>query len=102
MRRRRPGSASSQEDPVYIVEPFRSVGDYGVAYDRMFGGTRRAINATSSEVMECDPPRLYLSDAVYWPIVSSTAKILDSITFRVGGFFTRSILGLAPIWISHN
>ena len=65
-----PGSAPSQENHVYIVEPFRSVEDYGVGYDKMSGETRRAINAMSAEVMECDLPRLYLSNAVYWPIDS--------------------------------
>lgn len=63
-----PGTSPSQENHVFLVEAFRSVEDYGVGYDKMPGATRRGINAMTNEVMSCDSPRLYLSNAVYWPI----------------------------------
>ena len=62
-----PGSAPSQDNHVYLVEAFNSVEDYGVGYDNLVGATMQTINAKSAAVMECDAPRLYLSNAVYWP-----------------------------------
>ena len=63
-----PGSAPSQENHVYLVEAFRSITDYGAGYDKMSRDTRRAIRAVTSGVMSCDSPRLYLSNAIYWPV----------------------------------
>ena len=63
-----PGAAPSQENHVYLVEAFRSITDYGVGYDKMTRVTRRAIRQTTGDVMSCDAPRLYLSNAVYWPV----------------------------------
>lgn len=63
-----PGSAPSQENHVYLVEAFRSITDYGVGYDKMSRDTRRAIRAVTSGVMSCDSPRLYVSNAIYWPV----------------------------------
>jgi hypothetical protein len=62
-----PGSAPSQDNHVYLVEAFNSVEDYGVGYDNLVGATMQTINAKSAAVMDCDAPRLYLSNAVYWP-----------------------------------
>ena len=63
-----PGAAPSQENHVYLVEVFRSITDYGVGYDKMTRDTRRAIRQMANGVMSCDAPRLYLSNAIYWPI----------------------------------
>ena len=63
-----PGSAPSQENHVYLVEAFRSITDYGVGYDKMSRDTRRAIRSVTSGVMSCDSPRLYVSNAIYWPV----------------------------------
>lgn len=63
-----PGSAPSQENHVYLVEVFRSITDYGVGYDKMSRDTRRAIRSVTSGVMSCDSPRLYVSNAIYWPV----------------------------------
>ncbi|MEK9591078.1 MAG: hypothetical protein VW390_07215 [Gammaproteobacteria bacterium] len=63
-----PGSSPSQENHVYILEAFETVEDYGVGYEKLMGATRREINAIGADAMSCDAPRLYLSNAVYWPL----------------------------------
>ena len=63
-----PGSSPSQENHVYILEAFKTVEDYGVGYEKLMGATRREINAIGADAMSCDAPRLYLSNAVYWPL----------------------------------
>ena len=63
-----PGSSPSQENHVYILEAFETVEDYGVGYEKLMGATMREINAMGADAMRCDAPRLYLSNAVYWPL----------------------------------
>ena len=62
-----PGSAPSQENHVFVVEVFSKVDEYGSGYEKLMGQTMRTIGAKTAEVMSCDLPRLYLSNAVYWP-----------------------------------
>jgi hypothetical protein len=63
-----PGSSPSQENHVYILEAYETVEDYGVGYEKLMGATMREINAMGADAMSCDAPRLYLSNAVYWPL----------------------------------